>query len=43
MTTRHRALIVEDDEATVEDLAEILSSIGCEHVKRTGIVGDRIR
>jgi DNA-binding response OmpR family regulator len=32
MTTRHRALIVEDDEATVEDLVEILRSVGCDHV-----------
>jgi DNA-binding response OmpR family regulator len=32
MTTRHRALIVEDDEATVEDLGEILRSVGCDHV-----------
>ena len=32
MTTKHRALIVEDDEATVEDLVEILRSIGCDHV-----------
>ncbi|MEZ5318332.1 MAG: response regulator [Vicinamibacterales bacterium] len=32
MTTRHRALIVEDDEATVEDLVEILRSISCDYV-----------
>jgi DNA-binding response OmpR family regulator len=32
MTTRHRALIVEDDEATVEDLVEILRSVGCDHL-----------
>ena len=32
MTSRHRALIVEDDEATVEDLIEVLRSLDCDHV-----------
>ena len=32
MTKRHRALVVEDDEATVEDLAEVLRSLECDHV-----------
>lgn len=32
MTSRHLALIVEDDEATAEDLVEILRSLGCDHV-----------
>jgi DNA-binding response OmpR family regulator len=31
-TTRHRALIVEDDVETAHDLAEIVKSIGCESV-----------
>lgn len=30
MTARHRALIIEDDEATVEDLVEILRSVDCD-------------
>lgn len=32
MKGRHRALIVEDDKATAEDLAEILRSIACDSV-----------
>lgn len=31
MSGKHRALIVEDDPATVEDLALILDALGCEH------------
>jgi DNA-binding response OmpR family regulator len=32
MANRHRALIVEDDEATVEDLVEVLRSLDFDHV-----------
>ena len=32
MTKRHRALVVEDDEATVEDLGEVLRSLECDHL-----------
>lgn len=32
MANRHRALIVEDDQATVEDLVEVLRSLDFEHV-----------
>lgn len=32
MNERHRALIVEDDRTTAEDLAEILKSLGCDSV-----------
>ena len=32
MTKPHRALVVEDDEATVEDLCEVLRSLECDHM-----------